>query len=231
MPKHMDRELMRLDQWIRDLASGVERSLRAAVTALRESNTSSVKTVIEGDDQIDELEVRIEDECLKIVALYQPVARDLRRIASIMKINLEMERINDLAVDIAQRVVELAEQEPMVLPHKLGQMADLAVSLVSRSVRAFIETDTREARRVCRMESDVDHYTVEVIGDLTSEMQNSAEHLEASLCYFSCTRYLQRIAAHAINIAEDVVYLVEGEVVRHRPEKLRNVVNQLPLGT
>jgi phosphate transport system protein len=209
----------------------VDASLCAAVKALRENDTSVVKAVIEGDDRIDDLEVRIEDECLKIIALYQPVAGDLRRITSILKINGEMERINDLAVDIAERVVQLAELQPMPVPDKLIEMADLAVSLVSRSVQAFMELNRRNARGICRSGDDVERASAVITGDLTSEMRRSPEHLEAALCYFSCTRYLQRIAAHAINIAEDVIYLVEGEIVRHRPEKLRNMVNQLAIGT
>jgi phosphate transport system protein len=230
MPKHLDRDLSRLDESLRELATRVDRSLRAAVDSMRENDTSHVEAIIEGDDQIDQQEVRIEDDCLKTIALHQPVAGDLRHIAAVMKINSDMERINDLAVDIAERVVELANLPPTALPDKLLKMADLAVSMVSRGVRAFIELDTSEARRICRLANEIERHSAEVAGELISAMRESPEHLEAALCYFSCTRYLQRIAAHAINIAEDVIYLVEGEIVRHRPEKLLNMVNQLSIG-
>jgi phosphate transport system protein len=94
-----------------------------------------------------------------------------------------------------------------------------------------MELNPRNARRICRVGDDVERACAEITDDLTSEMRRSPDHLEPALCYCSCTRYLQRIAAHAINIAEDVIYLVEGEIVRHRPEKLRNMVNQLAVGT
>src|SRR5262249_15380508 len=160
--------------------------------------------VIEGDTEIDQEENQIEEDCLKILALHQPVAVDLRRIAAALKINAELERMADLAEDIAERAVHLANLPPIPVPADLQRMTDLTATMVRQSLDAFVTLDAREARRVCRLDDEVDRYNSDIIADLIALMRKSPEMVEPGLSLFSATRHLERIADHATNIAEDV---------------------------
>jgi phosphate transport system protein len=217
MSKHLERDLDNLKQGLLTLAASVEEALHKAIRALQQHDARLAQEVIDGDNQIDEDENHIEEECLKILALHQPVAVDLRRIAAAMKINGELERMADLAEDIAERAVHLAGLRAMEVPAKLQRMTDLTTSMVRQSLDAFVNLDARLARTVCRLDDEVDRYNTEIIAELIAAMRASPALVEAGLSFFSATRHLERIADHATNIAEDVVYLVEGEIIRHRP--------------
>jgi phosphate transport system protein len=145
------------------------------------------------------------------------VAVDLRRTASALLINVDLERMADLAEDIAERAVSLARLPPIPIPEKLQRMTDLTTSMVRQSLDAFVNIDARLARLVCRLDDEVDRYNDAIILELIRLMRGSPEMVEPGLSLFSATRHLERIADHATNIAEDVIYLVEGEIVRHRP--------------
>jgi phosphate transport system protein len=217
MSKHLERDLDNLKQDLLTLAASVEEALHKAIRALQERDARLAQEVIDGDDRIDADENHVEEECLKMLALHQPVAIDLRRVAAAMKINGELERMADLAEDIAERAVHLAGLRPMTVPAKLQRMTDLTTSMVRQSLDAFVDLDARLARTVCRLDDEVDRYNTEIIAELIAAMRASPDQLEAGLSFFSATRHLERIADHATNIAEDVVYLVEGEIIRHRP--------------
>jgi phosphate transport system protein len=146
------------------------------------------------------------------------VAIDLRRVAAILKINTDLERMADLAVDIAERSLVLATPPYVPIPTGLQRMTDMTTSMVRQSLDAFVNLDARLARRVWRLDDEVDRYNDEIIQDIIQSMQSAPEMVEPGLSLFSAVRHLERIADHATNIAEDVVYLVEGEIVRHRPE-------------
>jgi phosphate transport system protein len=183
--------------------------------------------VIDGDSKIDQEENHIEEEGLKILALHQPVAVDLRRIAAALKINTDLERMADVAEDIAERALHLAQLPPIPIPEKLQHMTNLTTLMVRQSLDAFVNLDTNQARFVCRMDDEVDRYNKEIIDELLVAMRESPDMVEPGMSFFSATRHLERIADHATNIAEDVVYLVEGEIIRHRPvedltEKIEN---------
>jgi phosphate transport system protein len=217
MSKHLQRDLTELQRDLIALAAGVEEQLHKAVQALRERQPSLARQVIDGDNVIDEEENHIEEECLKALALHQPVAIDLRRITSALKINAELERMADLAEDIAERALHLATLSRIPVPAKLDRMTDLTTSMVRQSIDAFVNLDVRLARMVIRMDDEVDRYNDEIIAELIRLMESSPESVEPGISFFSATRHLERIADHATNIAEDVVYLVEGEIIRHRP--------------
>jgi phosphate transport system protein len=221
MPKHLERDLEELHRDTLGLAGAVEEAIGKAIHALQERDAGLARQVIAGDDPIDWQENRIEEECLKMLALHQPVASDLRRIAAVFKINTDLERMADLAVDIAGRALQLAELPPVPVPEKLQRMTDLTIAMVRRSLDAFVKQDTCEARAVCRLDDEVDRYNAEIIQELIQLMRSSPDMVEGALSLFSATRHLERIADHATNIAEDVIYLVEGEIVRHRPEALQ----------
>jgi phosphate transport system protein len=217
MSKHLERDLDNLQRGLVILAGSVEEQLHKAILALQRRDSSLAEEVIDGDNQIDEDENHIEEECLKMLALHQPVAIDLRRITAAMKINGELERMADLAEDIAERAVHLASLPPMPVPAKLQRMTDLTTSMVRQSLDAFVNLDARLARTVCRLDDEVDNYNTEIIKELIAAMRGNPALVEPGLSFFSATRHLERIADHATNIAEDVVYLVEGEIIRHRP--------------
>jgi len=183
---------------------------------LFESNPELAREVIEADRQVDQLEVVIEEECLKMLALHQPVAIDLRRIAAVLKINHDLERIGDLAVNIVQRADCLHQRPDFRMPVKLERMARLATSMVRGTLNAFVDSDVDAAREICVRDDEVDQINREIIQELIALMKQQSAMVDPAMHCFSATRHLERIADHATNIAEDVIYLVQGEIVRHR---------------
>jgi phosphate transport system protein len=217
MSKHLERDLENLQRDLLALAASAEEAIHKAIRALQERETDLAQQVIAEDNQIDQEENHVEEECLKILALHQPVAVDLRRITAALKINTDLERMADLAEDIAERALHLSQLPPAPVPAGLQRMTDLTTSMVRHSLDAFVNLDPRLARRVCRLDDEVDRYNNEIIQELIELMRSSPDMVEPGLSLFSATRHLERIADHATNIAEDVVYLVEGEIIRHRP--------------
>jgi phosphate transport system protein len=220
MSKHLERDLTNLQRDLMTLAGSVEEAIHKAIKSLQTRQPELARQVIEGDRQIDEDENHVEEECLKMLALHQPVAIDLRRITAALKINAELERMGDLAEDIAERALHLAELPALPLPIKLQRMTDLTTSMVRQSLDAFNNLDVVLARMVCRLDDEVDRYNNEIIEELIRVMRSSPDMVEAGMSLFSATRHLERIADHATNIAEDVVYLAEGEIIRHRPKAI-----------
>jgi phosphate transport system protein len=219
MAKHLLRDLDNLQRDLLALAGLVEESVYKATRALHERDVRLAREVISGDSQIDQEENHLNEECLKILALHQPVAVDLRRIAAAMMITTDLERVGDLAEEIAERALDLAELPPLPVPARLQRMADLAALMVRQSLDAFVNLDTRLARAVCRLDDEVDRYNRDLIAELVPAMRRP-EMVEGGLSLFSAVRHLEQIADHATSIAEDVIYLVEGEIVRHHPEAL-----------
>ena len=215
MAIHLHRDLENLQRELLALATSVEEAIQKAVAALTRRDAELAQQVIAGDAEIDQEENLVEEECLKMLALHQPVAVDLRRIAAALKINTDLERMADLAEDIAERVIHLAELPAVPIPAKLQRMTDLTTAMVRQSLDAFVNLDPRQARVVCRLDDAVDRYNAAIIEELIRVMQRSPEMVEPGLSLFSATRHLERIADHATNIAEDVVYLVEGTIIRH----------------
>lgn len=217
MSKHLERDLDHLQQDILTMASSVEEAIHKAIRALQGRDAALAEEVIAGDRHIDAEENLVEEECLKLLALHQPVAVDLRRIAAALKINTDLERMADLAEDIAERAVQLARPPHIAIPSRLQRMTDLTTTMVRQSLDAFVKLDARQARLVCRLDDEVDRLNHDIIEELIRSMQELPAMVQPGLSLFSATRHLERIADHATNIAEDVIYLVEGEIVRHRP--------------
>ncbi|MER3415156.1 MAG: phosphate transport system regulatory protein PhoU [Gemmataceae bacterium] len=221
MTIHFRRDLEHLQQRILGQAGQVEQTVDRAIRALTERDSQLALQVMEGDNTIDQEENEVEEECLKILALHQPVAVDLRRIAAILKINTDLERMADLAVNIAERAHAFAQGQPMAIPSRLQEMTDLTNIMVRDSLDAFVRMDAALARRVCRLDEQVDACNRDIIRELIGVMKTRPDLIEQALNLFSASRHLERIADHATNIAEDVVYLVEGEIIRHHPEALQ----------
>lgn len=220
MTKHLESDLEQLQRHVLSLAASVEEAIFKAIEALQTRDLEMAQQVITGDEPIDQQENRVEEECLKILALHQPVASDLRRIATVFMINTDLERMADLAVDIAERAAALAGGPMIRVPARLEKMTELTTTMVREALDAFVHLDADAARAVCRMDDDVDRCNAEIIQEIIELMRLSPQLIEPGLSLFSATRHLERIADHATNIAEDVIYLVEGEIVRHHPEAL-----------
>jgi len=215
-PKHLEREITRLKQNILALGAEVEEALQNAVISLTNRQTALAMRVIDGDYKIDEREVEVEEECLKILALYQPVANDLRLIVAILKINQDLERIADLAVNVAERSVYLAARERIEMPYDFSQMAEKVQNMLKGSLDAFINADTMLAREICNADDEVDHLNREMYVRVEEAIRSNPDRLNCLIHILSVSRYLERIADHATNISEDVIYLVEGEIIRHK---------------
>src|SRR6516162_8771890 len=163
MSKHLERDLDNLQSDILAMAASVEEAVHKAIRALQERDPQLAKEVMEGDSRIDEDENRVEEECLKLLALHQPVASDLRRIAAALKINTDLERMGDLAEDIGERALLLARPPFIPIPEKLQRMTDLTMAMVRESLDAFVNLDVHQAKRVCRLDDEIDRYNREII--------------------------------------------------------------------
>ena len=220
MSKHLERDLDDLQKNIMGLASLVEKALSLSITALRDRNPDVARNVIQGDMQIDKEENQINEDCLKILALHQPVAGDLRRCTAAMMIITDLERMGDLAEEISERAIQLCSPPLFPIPEGLQRMADMTTIMVRQSLDAFVNLDVKQALMVVRMDDEVDRYNNQIIQEIIKLMTESSLNIQHGLSMFSAVRHIERIADHATNIAEDVVYLVEGEIVRHRVQEL-----------
>ena len=216
MAVHLLRELDNLQRDLLALAGLVEDAIHKATRALQTRNINLAREVVEGDAQIDSEDNHVYEECLKILALHQPVATDLRRIVSVMMITTDLERMGDLAEEIAERAISLNGTVHVPIPEKLQRMADLTTMMVRQALDSFVNLNQIQAERVRRMDDEVDRYNDEIIEELIAAMRSDPDLIEPGLSMFSATRHLERIADHATNIAEDVIYLIGGELVRHR---------------
>ncbi len=216
MSIHLIRDIDSLHRQVLTMCGHVEEMIHQAVDALHQPHFQKARDILTKDDEIDAMDVQIEEECLKLLALHQPVAIDLRRITTVMKISAELERVADLGVNIAERACGIVASPEISAPEKLKQMSRLALEMLHRSIDAYVQLDVRLAREVCQSDDAVDQLNREIIDELTVLMKRRPELIEPAIHLFSASRQIERIADHATNIAEDVVYLVQGEIIRHR---------------
>src|SRR5262245_7379245 len=218
MSKHLQRDIDSLNSELLNISSMVEEMIDKATQALASRRYDLADEVVKSDEFVDQHEVHVEEECLKMLALHQPVAVDLRRIATVMKVNNDLERIADLAVSIAQRAQAVDQFPGFTIPDRVPAMVVLATQMVRGAMNAFVNMDTANARRIIAMDKSVDQYNRDIISELQTMMQKRPEAVPPALHCFSAVRHIERIADHATNIAEDVIYLAEGDIVRHRHE-------------
>lgn len=218
MAKHLQREIEKLKKSILTLGALVENAVQQATFAIQDRDAELAQSVIDKDLVIDHEEVEVEEECLKILALYQPVATDLRFIISALKINNDLERIGDLAVNIAERAVFLAFRLQPDISFDFVGMAKKVQSMLKRSLDSLVNMDTHLAHQVCKDDDEVDDINTRVFEQVKEHLQNYPDSMESLIHLLSVSRHLERIADHATNIAEDVIYMVEGSIVRHQSE-------------
>lgn len=218
MAKHLQNELERLKRKLITLSSVVEESVVKAVRSVGNKDLALAKEVIDNDHTIDLFEVEVEEECLKILALYQPVAVDLRYVIAVLKINNDLERIGDLAVNIAEQSTYMGKQRNIEIPFDFDTMSELTLAMLKKSLDSLVQFDTSLAHQTCLDDEEVDSINRDMYGKVYAGIQKDPEHVECFIRYLSISRHLERIADYATNIAEDVIYMIDGTIVRHKPE-------------
>lgn len=216
MARHFIQEIERLKKMVFALSAVVEERVHKAVNAIERRDAQLAQRVIDGDVEIDQMEVNVEEECLKILALHQPVAADLRYIIAMMKLNSDLERIGDLAVNIAKRALYLANHPQIETPPQIPTMAEKSQAMLKRTLDALVNGDSSLARQVMASDDEVDALHRDVGQSLKQKMKQTPDQIDGLLELFHAARHLERISDHASNIAEDVIYLIDGEIVRHK---------------
>ncbi len=215
MQKHLQREVEHLKKSFMSLSTMVEENVVLATKAFREMDKEAAKTVIDRDDAIDNMEIKVEEECLKMLALYQPVASDLRFIITILKINSDLERIGDLAVNIAKCSLFLCQAQKLDTHFHFSVIIQKTLVMLKKSLDALVNMDTELAREVCSLDKEVDELKHQQEKDIMDWIKQNPDHAESMIRFLSISRHLERIGDHATNIAEDVIYSVDGEIIRH----------------
>jgi phosphate transport system protein len=215
MQRHFHEELEALKQTLLAMGGLVEDQIRRAMRALLERDDVIAQEVIDRDRQVNTYDIEVDEQCVNLLALHQPAAGDLRFITTAMKIVTDLERIGDQAVNIAQRALEL-NREPQLKPYiDLPRMADKAQRMVKESLDAFVARDTALARQVCAEDAEVDALKEQIFRELLTFMMEDPRTVSRAIRVILISRFLERVADHATNIAEMVIYLVEGKMVRH----------------
>lgn len=219
MTKHFQDELERLKKKLLSLSAIVEESVEKAVRSISNRDVELARTVIGNDNAIDLLEVEIEEDCLKILALHQPVAADLRFVVAVLKMNNDLERIGDLAVNIAERSTYLGQKEPIEMPFDFSTMEKKTRLMLEKAIDSMIQMNLKIANEVGAADDEVDAINREMYDQVSKGIQKAPDQADRLIHCLSISRHLERIADYATNIAEDVIYMIEGQIVRHQPEE------------
>jgi phosphate transport system protein len=216
MERHFDEELENLDKDILKMGVMTQKAICKSIEALKNRDKGEAKEVIDIDDKIDELELVIDEKCIDLIARHQPMAGDLRFITTGMKINVELERIADLAVNISQRVLELVDK-PILKPLiDIPKLSIIAQNMVRDAIEAFVRRDVELAKKVVMSDSEADKLRDLVQDELINDyMEKDPSTVRRALPLLLIARHLERICDHTTNIGEDVIYMVEGKVIRH----------------
>ncbi len=215
MERHFDEALKNLKEKILRMSGLVEESIGSSIRALSDRNSELAYKVIKADDGINMLEIEIDNLCLQLLALYQPTAGDLRFIASTLKINNDLERIGDLAVNIAERTLDLLKVPPLKIRIPIPKMAQAAQRMLKDSLNAFVNKDSKLAYEVCKRDDEVDELNHEIFMELLKCTPEEQTPVERVIDLILVAKNLERIADHSTNICEDVIYMVDGKIIKH----------------
>lgn len=215
MSEQLQIEIQNINRLVLEVGTRVEESVRRAMDALKYMDDEKAQQVIQDDTIIDRLEVDVEEHCLKCLALHQPVAADLRYIFAVSKINNDLERIGDLASNIAIMVNQLENYPSVVIPGRIYDMSKIVQQMLKISLDSLVNKDADMARSVLKMDDDVDDIHDGMFGYVKDKSLVNPMEMEQWLSVLSTSRYLERMADHTTNISEDVIYMVEGEIARH----------------
>jgi phosphate transport system protein len=211
----LGRKIDKLKSMLIALGTKVEESVHLSVQAVRTKDAAMAARVIDGDNDIDQMEIDLEEECLEILALHQPVAVDLRFITGVLKINNQLERIGDLALNIAETAVFLASEPPLAIPPEYFIMAEEAEQMLRKALDAFVNSSESTAWEVLAADDEVDMNKHKMHRNFEERLATELDRRRALIHLFLVSRHLERIADHSTNIGEDVIYMVTGEIVRH----------------
>lgn len=214
MTRHFHHEIEKLQQKLLTMGSMVEDRVSKACSVIESEDVEIAKKIIKTDWEIDTMEMEIEEECLKIMALYQPVAKDLRFLVTVIKINSEMERIGDYAALIAKRVRRISKVSSSSFSFNFKEMTEKVISELKMSLDALVDRNIEMAKQIFILDQEVDALRSKSYKMILKEMKSNPEHITSLLNFYLVTRHLERIADRATNIAEDVIYMVDGEIVR-----------------
>ncbi|MGE4169770.1 MAG: phosphate signaling complex protein PhoU [Candidatus Margulisiibacteriota bacterium] len=214
MRNHFEREIEELKKKFLVLSTLVEENLQLSAKALATMDNELADQVIKADDEVDMMEIAVEEECLKILALYQPVAVNLRFIVAVLKITNDLERISDLAINIAKKIPFLVT-DPVPEAQLFPIMIEKVKGMLKLSLDSLVQLDTQLARNICVMDKEIDNLKSDCREKLVLAIKKNPEKVETYLNWLSISRHLERIADHATNVAEDVIYMAEGEIIRH----------------
>jgi phosphate transport system protein len=213
--KQYDAELKELHLKILEMGGFVEKQIAAAVTALVERDDELARTTIEQDHTANRMDVEIDELCLRLLALHQPAAKDLRLITTGLKITTDLERIGDMAVNLCERALELNQESQLKPFIDIPRMAEIAQTMLRESLNAFVREDVELALKVCRDDDVIDSLTGQLFRELLSYMIEDQQTITRAIRLLFIAKYLERIADHATNIAEMVVFMVKGKSIRH----------------
>jgi phosphate transport system protein len=219
MPKRLQRELEKTKKSILSLGAMVEERIRMAIKAIETWDAGLAEEIIRRDYEIDELEIEVEEECLKILALHQPVAVDLRFLIATIKINSELERVGDEAVNIANRVRNISKRRKLDLSFDFTIMAEKAATMLRLSLDALVNLDLDLAFKVLTLDDEVDQMHREIYDRIKEVMSQNPDYVGYLINLYTTSRHLERVGDHSTNIAEEVIYLIEGEIIRHRAKQ------------
>ena len=215
MARHFHKELEKIKKMILSLGAMVEERVRRVASAIADRDVTLAEEIIRSDYEIDEMEVEIEEECLKIMALHQPVAIDLRFLVAVIKINNDLERIADETVNIARRLKTMVKEKPADFAFDYEPMTSEVERMLQYSLDSLVNMDVDTAFKVVTMDDGVDGIHRHVYGLVCEELKHHPEQMPFLINFYLISRHLERIADHATNISEEVIYLIEGEIVRH----------------
>ncbi len=213
------REIDSLKKMICSISAYVEENVQMAATAIADRDVGLAEKVMERDAEVDDREIEVEEECLKILALHQPVANDLRYIVTALKVNNDLERIGDLAVNMAQVAIWLADRGSLEIPYDLCALVETVRGMLADSLDALMNRDYELAKGVMLADDEVDDVNRENYGVIQAAIREQPHEMKRLIMMLRVSHYLERIADHATNIAEDVIYMVNGEIVRHQKDE------------
>ena len=223
MERHLDEELKKLNTHLLTMAALVEKSIHRSVEAFKKQDKNLAESIIQDDERIDEMEIVIEEEAIELLALFQPMAVDLRFITTGMHINTELERIGDLTVNISQRVLDVADQSQVMLQNEISSFAEQAKLMVKNAIDAFVKHDEKMAKKVIFSDKEANSLRNILMARLINEyMIKDSTSVPIAVALLLLTRDLERISDHAASIAEDVIYMVNARIIKHHRERLEN---------
>ncbi|MFA9407288.1 MAG: phosphate signaling complex protein PhoU [Candidatus Dadabacteria bacterium] len=218
----LTEETSKLKKMLFEMASSVEEMIAKSIKALEENNMILAEDVIKSDEKVNEMEIEIDNQCIRILALHHPEAEDLRTVTMIMKINNDLERIGDHAVNIAEMALYLADKPPVKPLIDIPKMAEKAIEMLQESLDSFVNKDAELAVEVCKKDDEVDALEPQIVRELVTYMISDPQTIDRALTLILIARGLERVADLATNIAEDAYYMASGKILKHHHTKMEN---------